>query len=149
MEIKNLFDPVVKQEIVSRINKLTPQSQRQWGKMNVSQMLAHLQPAIKIAYGTHKPKGHFFFKLILPFFKSKLWDEKPYKKGLPTDTTFIMTGTEKDFEKEKTAVIELIGQFTESNIKGERHPVFGKMTKENWSKAMWKHIDHHLCQFGV
>ena len=43
MEIKNLFDPSVKQEIIDRINKLTPQTQRQWGKMNVSQMLAHVQ----------------------------------------------------------------------------------------------------------
>ena len=149
MEVKNLFDPVVKQDIITRINKLTPQSQRLWGKMNVSQMLAHLQPAIKIAYGTHKPKGHFFFKLILPFFKSKLWDDKPYKKSLPTDKTFIMTGSEKDFEKEKAGVIDLINQFSESTIHGERHPVFGKMTKENWSKAIWKHIDHHLHQFGV
>ncbi len=149
MEIKNLFDPVVKQEIIDRINKLTPQSQRQWGKMDVAQMLAHLQPAIKIAYGTHQPKGHFFFKLILPFFKSKLWDEKPYKRGLPTDDTFIMTGTEKDFEKEKAGLIDLIRQFTESAVRGDRHPVFGKLTREQWSKAIWKHIDHHLRQFGV
>jgi len=149
MEVKNLFDPAVKKELIDRINKLTPQSQRLWGKMDVAQMLAHLQPAIRIAYGTHKPKGHFLFKLILPLFKSKLWDEKPYKKSLPTDQTFVMTGSEKNFEKEKAAVIELVNQFSESNINGERHPVFGKMTKDNWSKAIWKHIDHHLQQFGV
>lgn len=149
MEVKNLFDPAVKQELIDRINKLTPQSQRQWGKMDVSQMLAHLQPAIRIAYGTHKPKGHFFFKLILPFFKSKLWDDEPYKKSLPTDDTFIMTGSAKDFEKEKAALLELINQFSESAIVGERHPVFGRLTKENWSKATWKHIDHHLKQFGA
>lgn len=149
MEIKNLFDPAVKQDIINRINNLTPQSPRQWGKMNVAQMLAHLQPAIKIAYGTHQPKGHFLMKLILPFFKSKLWDDKPYKQSLPTDDTFIMTGSEKDFEKEKTGLIELINQFTESTVRGDRHPVFGKLTKEQWSKAIWKHIDHHLKQFGA
>lgn len=43
MEVKDLFDPAVKQEILDRINKLTPQSQRQWGKMDVAQMLAHCQ----------------------------------------------------------------------------------------------------------
>ena len=149
MEVKNLFDPVVKQEIISRINQLTPQSQRQWGKMDVAQMLAHLQPAIRIAYGTHQSKGHFLFRLILPFFKSKLWDEKPFKKSLPTDTTFIMAGTAKDFEREKATLLDLVNQFSESSIIGERHPVFGKLTWENWSKATWKHIDHHLKQFGV
>jgi hypothetical protein len=149
MEIKNLFDPVVRQEIIDRINKLTPQTKQVWGKMNVSQMLAHIQMPIRIAYGTHRPKGSFLLRLIGPLFKSKLWDEKPYKQSLPTDPTFIMTGSEKEFEKEKSAVLELINKFSAESILGEHHPVFGRLTKENWSKATWKHLDHHLKQFGV
>ncbi len=149
MQIKNLFDPVVKQEIVDRINKLTPQTKQQWGKMNVSQMLAHVQMPIRIAYGTHQPKGSFLLKLFGPLFKSKLWDENPYKHNLPTDPTFVMTGLEKEFEKEKTVLLELVNKFSNENIVTERHPVFGKLTKDNWSKAMWKHLDHHLQQFGV
>lgn len=149
MEVKNLFDPVAKQEIIDRINKLTPDTAAQWGKMNVSQMLAHVRLPIAIAYGTHQPKGNFLLRLIGPMFKSKLWDDKPYKHGLPTDPTFIMTGTSKDFYQEKSKLLEMIDQFTEGNITGERHPIFGKMTKENWSKATWKHLDHHLKQFGV
>src|SRR6188472_4207659 len=98
MEVKNLFDPSVKHEIIGRINKLTPQTQRQWGKMNVSQMLAHVQMPIRIAFGTHQPKGSVLLRLIGPLFKSKLWDENPYKQSLPTDPTFVMTNGEKDFE---------------------------------------------------
>ncbi len=149
MEVKNLFEPAVKQEIIDRIIKLTPQTKQLWGKMNVSQMLAHIQMPIKIAYGTHRPKGSFLLRLIGPLFKSKLWDEKPYSQSLPTDPTFVMTGTEKDFEKEKSAVLELINKFTKENLVSEKHPVFGKLTKDNWSKATWKHLDHHLKQFGV
>lgn len=149
MEIKNLFDPVTKQEIIERIDKLTAQSQNKWGKMNVAQMLAHVQLPIKIAYGTHQPKGNFLLRLIGPLFKSKLWDEQPYKQSLPTDPTFIMTGLEKDFEKEKAVLLDLVNRFGETTIVGEKHPVFGKLTKENWSKATWKHLDHHLKQFGV
>ena len=149
MEIKDLLDPDVKQEIIDRINKLTPQTRQVWGKMNVSQMLAHIQMPIQIAYGTHQPKGSFLLRLIGPLFKSKLWDEKPYKQSLPTDPTFVMTGSEKEFEKEKSAVLELINKFSTESIIGEHHPVFGKLTKENWSKATWKHLDHHLAQFGV
>jgi Protein of unknown function (DUF1569) len=149
MEVKNLFDAAVKQNIIERINKLTPQSQRLWGKMDVSQMLAHIQMPIRIAYGTHQPKGSFLLRLIGPLFKSKLWDENPYKHSLPTDPTFIMTGNTKDFDKEKNAILDLINNFTEENLVCEKHPVFGKLTKENWSKAMWKHLDHHLQQFGV
>ena len=149
MEVKNLFDPAVKQEMIERINKLTPATKQLWGKMNVSQMLAHVQMPILIAFGTHQPKGSFLLRLIGPLFKSKLWDDKPYKQGLPTDPTFVMTGSEREFEKEKSAVLELVNNFTNENIVGEHHPVFGKLTKENWSKATWKHLDHHLSQFGV
>jgi len=149
MEVKNLFDPAVKQDIIDRINKLTPDTKQLWGKMNVSQMLAHIQMPIRIAYGTHQPKGSFLLRLIGPLFKSKLWDEQPYKQSLPTDPTFIMTSSEKEFEKEKSAVLQLINDFSNETIVGEQHPVFGKLTKENWSKATWKHLDHHLKQFGV
>jgi len=149
MEIKNLFDPEVKQEIISRIDQLTPQSKPLWGKMNVAQMLAHVQLPIGIAFGTHQPKGSFLLRLIGPLFKSNLWNGTPWKHGLPTDPTFVVTGQEKEFEKEKAALLALIGRFSETALTGEKHPVFGKMTKENWSRATWKHLDHHLKQFGV
>ncbi|HEX6847421.1 MAG TPA: DUF1569 domain-containing protein [Chitinophagaceae bacterium] len=149
MEIKNLFDPAVKREIIERINKLTPDTNPKWGKMNVSQMLAHVQLPIRIAYGTHTPKGSFLLRLIGPLFKSQLWNETPYKQSLPTDPTFVMTGEEKEFEKEKATLLELVNNFNEAAIPKEQHPVFGKISKHNWSKATWKHLDHHLRQFGV
>jgi hypothetical protein len=149
MEIKNLFDTGVKQEIIERINKLTPQSHRQWGKMDVAQMLAHVQVPIGVAFGTSTVKGNWLMKLILPLFKKALYDEKPWKQGLPTDKTFIMTGQARDFEKEKKLLLESISRFTEANMITEKHPVFGKLTKEQWSKATWKHLDHHLKQFGA
>jgi hypothetical protein len=148
MEVKNLFDPVVKQEIIDRINKLTPQSQRQWGKMDVAQMLTHLQKPINFSFGNHQLQGNFIMKLIGPLFKSILYNEKPYKQGLPTDKTYIISDT-REFEKEKQQLLDLINRFSESAIQDLPHPVFGKLTKEQWSKATWKHLDHHLKQFGA
>lgn len=149
MEVKNLFDPAAKQEIIDRINKLTPNTKQLWGKMNVSQMLAHVQKPIEIAYGTHEPQGSFVLRLIGPLFKSKLWDKNPYKHSLPTDPTFVMVGLDKDFEKEKEILIELVNRFSKENLLRDRHPIFGKLTKDNWGQATWKHLDHHLSQFGV
>jgi hypothetical protein len=63
MEVKNLFDSAVKQGIIDRINKLTPQSQQQWGKMDVAQMLAYCQMPLGVAIGKHKLKGSFFIYL--------------------------------------------------------------------------------------
>src|SRR4051812_36198150 len=99
MELKNIFDPSVKQEIISRVNKLTAQTQPQWGKMNVSQMLAHLQVPMGVAIGKHKLKRTLFGRIVGPLAKPILYNEKPFKHHLPTDKSFIMTGLEKDFEK--------------------------------------------------
>jgi hypothetical protein len=149
MELKNMFDPAVKEKIIVRINKLTPQSQPLWGKMNVGQMLAHLQLPIGVAEGTHKLPRSFMGRIFGPFAKSILYNEKPYKRGLPTDKSFVMTGKEKDFETEKQNLLSSINNFNEENIGNMPHPFFGKMTKEQWSKGTYKHIDHHLQQFGV
>jgi hypothetical protein len=148
MEIKNLFDTSTKQEIIERIQKLTPESKALWGKMNVAQMLAHVQIPMGVALGTHTVNGNWLMKLILPLFKKALYDEKPWKQSLPTDKTFVMTGKAKDFEKEKNELLEKINLYTEDNMINDKHPVFGKLTKEQWAKATWKHLDHHLKQFG-
>lgn len=148
MEIKNLFDPAVKQDIVDRINKLTPQTKQLWGKMNVARMFTHCQLPIGVAFGSHKLKGNFILKLIGPLFKSVLYNDKPYKHSLPTDKSFVITEL-KDFDLEKKLLLEKIERFTENNMTDTGHPLFGKLTKEQWSKATWKHLDHHLQQFGV
>ena len=148
MEVKNLFDTAVKQDIINRINKLTPQHQAQWGKMNVAQMLAHCQMPLGVATGKHKLKRNFLLSLIGPLFKKQLFNEQPFKKNLPTDKSFIIADPQ-GFETEKQKLIDMVNVFSDTTMSGEPHPFFGKLTKEEWSKGTWKHLDHHLQQFGV
>jgi Protein of unknown function (DUF1569) len=149
MEVKNLFDPAVKQDIIARINKLTPESKPLWGKMNVAQMLAHLQVPISVADGTQKLKRTFFGRIVGPMVKSILYNDKPFKRSLPTDPSFVMFGNEKNFDTEKEKLLRIVSNFSEASIVNETHTFFGKLTKEQWSKGTWKHLDHHLQQFGV
>ena len=148
MEVKNLFDASVKQEMIERITKLNPGSKALWGKMNVGQMLAHLQMPIGVALGNHKLKRTFIGILFGPMAKKILYNDKPFKRNLPTDKSFIMQEA-KDFEQEKKKLLDMISKFTETNMIDEPHPFFGKLTKEQWSIGSWKHLDHHLNQFGV
>ncbi len=149
MIIKNLFEPAVKQEIMARINRLTPDSKPLWGKMNVSQMLAHVQVPIGVADGSQKLKRTMFGRIVGPMVKSMIYNEKPFKRNLPTDPSFVMTGSERDFEIEKQRLLNIVSNFSEASIVNETHTFFGRLTKEQWSKGTWKHLDHHLCQFGV
>ena len=149
MEVKSLFEPAVKLETIARINQLKNDSKPLWGKMNVAQMLSHLQKPIGVADGSFPLKANWMGKLIGPLFKSKLYDEKPYKKGLPTAPQFITTHSAFEFEEEKRKLIAQIEAFSESAIVNDRHPFFGVITRSNWAIALWKHVDHHLQQFGV
>src|SRR6187402_1979711 len=106
-------------------------------------MLTHLQKPINFSLGNHQLQGNFIMKLIGPLFKSVLYNEKPYKQGLPTDKTYIVSET-REFEKEKQQLLDLLNRFNEPSILEVPHPVFGKLTKEQWSRATWKHLDHHL-----
>lgn len=148
MEVKNLFDAAVKQDIITRINKLTADAKPLWGKMTVAQMLAHCQMPIGVALGDHKLKRTFIGILFGPMAKKMLYNDTPFKRHLPTDRSFIMKEP-KDFEQEKKDLLNMINRFTEINMIDEPHPFFGKLTKEQWSKGSWKHLDHHLQQFGV
>ena len=148
MELKNLFDPTVKQDVIGRINLLKPATQRKWGKMDVAQMMAHLQAPLGVPMGKHEMKGSVLIRLFAPLVKKQLYNDKPFRRNLPTDKTFKIAD-QRDFEKEKQQLIELINCFTEENIRNDVHPLFGKMTLQQWSNSNWKHVDHHLQQFGV
>ena len=149
--MKNLFDKNAYNEITNRINTLTPQSQRQWGKMEVAQMLAHCKEAFKVPLSDKKMPRSIMGLLIGWVFKSKLHNDDPWKRNLPTAPNFIIKD-ERDFEKEKQELSALIYQFHNGGpdkVGLFPHPMFGTFTTEQWGKSMYKHLDHHLMQFGV
>ena len=148
MQVKNLFEPSVKKEILDRINTLTPGTKPLWGKMDVAQMLAHCQKPLGVAIGEHKLKGNLIFRIMGPLFKKQLYNNQPFKRDLPTDKSFIIADP-KDFENEKQRLIKMIQSFSETKLSNEPHPFFGKLTPEQWSRGTWKHLDHHLKQFGA
>jgi len=153
MPLPNIFTKEVSDEIISRINKLTPESQRQWGKMDVGQMLAHCSVTYEMIYepGKH-PKPNFLMAVIIKLFAKKVvTGDKPLKKNSPTAPQFIMK-SDKDFEAEKArliAFIEKTRQLGENEFDGKESASFGVLNKTEWSNMFYKHLDHHLTQFGA
>lgn len=149
--MKNLFDNHTAEEILSRINQLQPSSRQLWGKMNVSQMLAHCQAPLKVALGDKKIKQSLIGILFGGFARKQMLKPGDFRKNLPTDPSFVVKD-ERNFEETKDQLAALIKQFLSTDpklIASRRHPFFGKMTEEEWGILQWKHLDHHLKQFGV
>jgi len=149
--MKNLFDSAPYNEVVERMNKLSPASAAQWGKMNVAQMLAHCKEAFKVPLSEKKIPRAFAGRVIGWLIKKKLYNDSPWKQNLPTAPNFIIRD-ERDYDHEKQQLMELVNRFYKAGPNGISkypHPFFGKFTPEQWGMSMYKHLDHHLQQFGV
>ena len=146
--MKNLFNNADKQEIISRINKLTPAAQGQWGQMNVAQMLKHCTKPLELAFTNPKPPRVFIGRIIGPMLKNAVFGPKPFKKGTFTPKEFKIE-TQEDFETQKENLLGLIDKFNPENITDKVHPFFGKTSDKEWGEGQYKHLDHHLTQFGV
>jgi hypothetical protein len=148
-QMKTLFDEHACQEVLDRISSLRKDAHRKWGKMSVGQMVWHCQIPLKVAI-KNKPttkKGNLLIRL---FFKKSLYNDTPWRKNLPT-SPFAKAKEEKDFEMEREQLTTLVREFHQLKDREEwhPHPLFGSLTKEQWGKSAYKHLDHHLTQFGV
>ena len=151
--MQNVFDAKDAQEYINRINNLTPETQRKWGKMSVDQVLAHLNVAYDLTFTPEKfPKPSFIAKFLLSkFVKPKITNEIPYKQSLPTSPAFIIAD-ERNFEEEKAKLIgniQRVQQLGKEAFEGKENINFGKMTAQCWNNMFAKHLNHHLEQFGV
>lgn len=152
MAFPNIFKPEVTEQVIDRINKLTPETKPLWGKMSVSQMLAHLCVSYEMIYENKHPKPNGFTKFILKLFvKDAVVSEKPYKHNSPTASAFVIQD-ERNFEAEKGRLIDYMHrtqQLGEAAFDGKASHSFGPLTITEWNNLFYKHLDHHLSQFGV
>ncbi len=149
--MKNLYTAADIAEVLERIDKINPSVQRQWGKMKPEQMLAHCSAALEVATGQRHAKRMFIGRILGPLFKSQFYNEKPFNKNGPTDPTFLVVD-ERDLEVERERLKNLVKRFAEggpSACTQQPHSFFGEMNPQQWSIGMYKHLDHHLRQFGV
>ncbi len=138
--------------MIERINKLKPTSQGNWGKMSVAQMLAHCNVSYEMVYENKHPQPNFLIKIILKLFVKKIvTSENPYKHNSPTAPAFIMKDT-KEFETEKNRLINYITQTQQLGKKyfdKKASHSFGRLNATEWNNMFYKHLDHHLTQFGA
>lgn len=152
MTLPNIFTKSVSDEIIARINELTPESQPQWGKMDVARMLAHCNVTYELVFDNiHKAPNGFLKFILKMMIKNKVVNEKPYSKNGATAPQFLITDS-RVFETEKARLVEYIEktrQLGESHFDNKESHSFGVLTKAEWNNMFYKHLNHHLNQFGV
>ena len=148
--MKSLLDKHVREELFARITLLNDNTNPQWGKMNVYQMLWHCTKWDDMMLGRMKVKqmflGRLFGKRAL---KNVLKDEAMLGRNAPTAAELLMKDRAGDIAMQKAALIKGISEYEYYDFAHSIHPFFGAMTREEVGRFAYKHLDHHLRQFGV
>ena len=152
MALPNIFNKEVSDKIIQRMNGLTPDTQPQWGKMAVAQMLAHCNVTYEMMYENIHQKPNAFVKFILKLLvKNKVVSETPYQQNGKTAPQFIIKDN-KNFDFEKKRLVDYINKtqaLGEAHFDNKESHSFGALTKTEWNNMLYKHLNHHLTQFGV
>lgn len=149
--MQTLFDAPARQEILDRLSRLQPGSTRQWGKMDPAQMLTHCALALETATGDSPRRQSLLGKLLAPLVRKKILGPEPFSKNSPTDPSFVVADA-RDFDAERARLEALVAKFASQGREGAgayTHSFFGRLTGDEWGILMWKHLDHHLRQFGA
>ena len=150
--MKHLHDPGLAADVRARLAGLQPSAAAQWGRMTVSQALAHMSGALEMAVGDQKPPRMFAGRVFGGFVKRLVMrDDSPLKRNTPTAPTLLVKG-DRDFERERKRLDALIQRFSEGSEAActtYPHTFFGPMTPRDWAVLQYKHLDHHLRQFGA
>ena len=149
--MKSLFEPSSTTEIRNRIESLRPNSERQWGKMNVAQMLAHCTAWMEMAAGLKSPPRSFVGRIFGKMAKKSVLGEEPIRRNMPSEKSLIMQG-ERNFVAEQQRLLDWVDRFsTGGPERCTTHPhcFFGAMSPNEWAIMAYKHLDHHLRQFNA
>ncbi len=137
------------QNCLTRINNITASSKAAWGKMDAAQMFAHCSEVLEVMNG--KPlKVDFMSRLLKPIIRRTVLGDKPYGKAAPTAPQFEIKAS-KDFVTEKARLLAALDEFytmDKTRAVQIKHGFFGTLSLEERGWSMFKHLDHHLNQFG-
>ena len=144
-----LFDPAARAGIRARVDRLTSEQTPRWGKMSAGKMVVHVSDQLRMALGELpcKPKDTPFKN---PLMKRLIIYLLPWPKGAPSADE-LLQGTPGAWDDDVASLRTLIDRFGERGSAGEfpEHPAFGALNGRMWGVLAWRHLDHHLRQFGV
>jgi hypothetical protein len=150
--MRNLFEAAAAEEIKNRLAQLRPDSERVWGTMNPAQAVAHCAAGLELALGDKIAPRMFLGRIMGRMVKPMvLKNDEPMRRNSPTMKDLIIRD-QRDLGRERERLRGLIDRFAAAGPEGcttHPHSFFGRLTPDEWAILTYKHLDHHLRQFGV
>jgi hypothetical protein len=144
--VKSLLDATARAVVVQRLRAVAPESERRWGKMTAPEMLCHVSDQMRVALG--EIAAHDRSTLLRRTIFKWLAFSAPWPRGWVRTSREMQTSRPGDWAEDLAAcegLIERVGMGGAAGV----HPTFGPMTPRQWGRLCWKHLHHHLTQFGA
>jgi hypothetical protein len=139
------FTEEKRDEFRNRVLRITAANPRQWGTMNVSQMLHHLNLACggSLGFYTLPDESYPVSRTVFRWILVDWFPEQPVGLRLPKGFK-IPHAAEFNFDFEKQRLLKILDAawHARSAADWQPHPMFGPMTAEEWGKLL--QIQHQL-----
>ena len=149
---ESLLNPTDRASMMARLEALRPDARKRWGRMSVGGMLCHLTDAFEVVLGDRpadrRPKFHERTVMRLVALHTPI----PWPHGVKTVPACDqeLGGTPPgEFERDRAALRDAMERFID-RVEPDRiaHPIFGRMSADEWGRWVYRHMDHHLRQFS-
>ncbi len=144
--MKSIWDESTRDEVLTRFGRLRADQRPQWGQMDVPAMIGHVCDAMRAALGEIAiAERNTIMKN--PVVRWLIIYVMPWPKGAPTAPELLQR-KETDLTHGIAALQATMTRFADCPSP-KPHPVFGVMSRKDWGCLTYRHLDHHLRQFGV
>jgi hypothetical protein len=149
---RTLASPETVEVLIGRLGRLTPSSPRRWGTMTPHEMLCHLGDSFAVVLD-ERPAARadtWVTRNVLRIIALHLPFQWPQGVATRPEVNPKEAGTKPaEFERDRQRVLDYVRGFPRPDTRCGRHPVFGALTRDEWLVWGYRHLDHHLRQFGL
>jgi hypothetical protein len=147
--MKSIWQKASRQELSDRLGNLAWDHPAEWGKFTAPKMVCHLADSLRMAMGDLKvaPKR---LPIRYPPLKQLIIYVAPFPKSAPTAPELLVRAPQ-DWTNDIEDVRSLLARAASARLTDSwpEHPAFGKLSKRAWGVLIYRHMDHHLKQFGA
>lgn len=146
--METLLNAESRSRLIERLSRVRPDAQPAWGTLDAPRMLCHLADGLRVALGDlpAKPVHTFASRTLVKFLVVNTGFSPP--RGKIQTAPEMLTSRPATWEADLAACVALAERVGTGSARAV-HPAFGPLSPGQWGRVCWKHMHHHLVQFGV
>jgi hypothetical protein len=148
MPVGTLLNDADRTQLLQRLRQVRPDAAPAWGTLTAPRMLCHLADQLRVALGDipSKPVHTFASRTLLKHLVVNTGFQPP--RGKIQTAPEMLVSQPAAWEADLAACVVLAERVGTGAARAV-HPMFGPLSPEQWGRLCWKHMHHHLVQFGV